>query len=176
MPDVAEMVSSHAGVVWTTICRLVGNRNRSEAEDCFQEVFVAAMEVGRRETVRNSEAMLRRIATRKALDVLRRRIRARGRLQEMELIEIPGDAEEPALALERQELADDLRWALAAVRETEAVAFCLKHLEDWSYDEIGRQLGMSAGAVGVMIHRTKERLRDLMEKQAGRRRSEVPHE
>ncbi|HUO09298.1 MAG TPA: RNA polymerase sigma factor [Phycisphaerae bacterium] len=175
MPDVAEMVRSSGGMVWRTICRLVG-RADGEVEDCFQEVFVAAMEVGRRETVRNWEGMLRRIATRKGLDLVRRRVRSKGQMEEMDVGEVVGDAEGPGVALEREELAEGLRRALAEVKPVEAEVFCLKHLEDLSYEEIGAVVGMSAGNVGVMIHRTKGRLRELMERRVGRQRSEVPHE
>jgi RNA polymerase sigma-70 factor, ECF subfamily len=175
MPDGAEIVRTHGGMVWRTICRLVGGSG-GEVEDCFQEVFVAAMEVGRRETVRNWEGMLRRIATRKGLDLVRRRVRVRGRMEEIEVGEIVGDGEGPGVALEREELAEGLRWALLDVKPVEAEVFCLKHLEDLSYEEIGAVVGMSAGAVGVMIHRTKGRLRELMERRVGRQRSEVPHE
>jgi RNA polymerase sigma factor (sigma-70 family) len=41
--------------------------------------------------------------------------------------------------------------------------FCLHQLGDWRYQQIADELGMSAGAVGVMLHRTREKLQELLE-------------
>src|SRR6476660_1696538 len=80
MPVAQEIVRTHGPMVWRTVWRLVGAGGReSDASDCFQDVFIAALEVAKREEVRNWEAMLRRIATTKGLDLLRARIRGRKR-------------------------------------------------------------------------------------------------
>ena len=60
MPDWAEIIERDGGAVWRTAYRLLGNR--ADADECFQEVFLAALEVSRREPVRDWGALLRRLA------------------------------------------------------------------------------------------------------------------
>jgi RNA polymerase sigma-70 factor (ECF subfamily) len=153
-------------MVWRTVSRLLRGDGDRDAEDCFQEVFMAALEVGRREEVRNWEALLRRIATSKALDALRARIRRRARDGDRVVAweTLAGGGAAPDRGLQQEELAADLREALAALRAEEAELFCLRHLEEMSYEEIAMQRGMTAGAVGVALHRVKEKLRGLLER------------
>jgi RNA polymerase sigma-70 factor (ECF subfamily) len=168
MVDVGDMVRRYGGMVWTTAYRLVGDG--VEAGDCYQEVFVAAMEVGRREEVRSWEGMLRRLATVKGLDVLRRRVKDRARRGEVE-VETVTDRRGigPDEMLERAELAEQLRWALGRVAPEQAEVFCLRHVSGMSYEDIGEQVGMTASAVGATLTRVKGKLRELMES------SEVRH-
>jgi RNA polymerase sigma-70 factor (ECF subfamily) len=172
----AELVRQYGAAVWRMVCRLAGDgdaRRGSDAWDCFQDVFVTALEVGRREKVRNWEAMLRRIAMRKALDVLRRRIRERGRFErDVEWEEVVGGCDPVEQSLERAELVRDLRAALAKLPDDQAEAFCLRHIEGMSYEKVGEQLGITGNAAGVVLHRARQRLRELMNVT----RDEVRHE
>jgi len=43
--------------------------------------------------------------------------------------------------------------------------FCLHELVDWSHQQIADQLGISANAVGVILHRTRQKLRELLNMQ-----------
>lgn len=163
MPDGQEIVRRHGAMVWRTVCRIVGGSGRTgDLEDCFQEVFAAALEAGRREEVRNWEAFLRRIATARALDLLRTRIRRRGREAAVAWEELPSRTESAPQAALRAELAEEIREALAQLRPEEAELFCLRHLEEMSYDDMAMQRGTSAGAVGVALHRIKEKLRGML--------------
>ncbi len=65
--------------------------------------------------------------------------------------------------LEAGELADQLRLALAKLGDNEAQAFCLRYLNDMSYRQIGAELGIKTNTVGVLIHRAKKKLRELLE-------------
>jgi RNA polymerase sigma-70 factor, ECF subfamily len=49
------------------------NRNRADAEECFQEAALAALEFSRRKDVQHWRALLVRLATARAVDRLRRR-------------------------------------------------------------------------------------------------------
>lgn len=175
MDQPSDIVRRHGPMVWRTVCRLVGGKERNaDAADCFQDVFVAALEMARRgqekSPVHNWEAMLRSIATAKALDMLRRRIRERGRLAGGIAVEtLRGPAAPPELAIQKQELAEELRVALARLPADQAEAFCLRHVEGMTYEDIGSQLGSTPNAVGALIHRAKERLRQFMNARAIRR-------
>ena len=48
----------------------------------------------------------------------------------------------------------------------QAEAFCLHHLEEWSYREIAGHLAISVDAVGVLLHRARKRLRERLESSA----------
>jgi RNA polymerase sigma-70 factor, ECF subfamily len=175
MDQPSDIIRRHGPMVWRTVCRLGGGAGReADAADCFQEVFVAALEVVKRGAghagVRNWEAMLRRIATAKAMDMLRRRIRERGRIDSESAVEDLHDgAAPPNAALEREELAGELRVALTRLAADQAEAFCLRHLEGMSYEEIGAQMGIAPNTAGVLIHRAKERLQELVNASETRR-------
>ena len=77
MTDWSQVVKQHGPAVWKTAWRLPGNE--ADAADCFQNAFMAAVELSRAETARNVGALLRRLATVKALDRLRQRYRRRER-------------------------------------------------------------------------------------------------
>ena len=76
--------------------------------------------------------------------------------------DIHATAAPPNESLEREELAKELRAALVRLPADQAEAFCLRHVEGMSYEEIGAQTGMTPNAAGVLIHRAKERLRELL--------------
>lgn len=160
MPDWQEILSRDGPAVWQTAYRLLGNR--ADADECFQEAFLAALEVSRRQEVRHWRALLQRLAAARAVDRLRERGR-RGRPEPVaDWGAVPGRAPSPSQDAEDAELAEQLRQALAQVPPQQAQVFCLHCLEDWSYQEIAQQLGVSTDAVGVLLHRARQRLRELL--------------
>src|SRR5215210_496251 len=79
MTDWEGIVERDGPAVWRTVYRLLGRR--ADAEDCFPETFLAALELWRRQPVRHPHAMLQRLATARAVDRLRRRYREAGRIR-----------------------------------------------------------------------------------------------
>ena len=73
MVDWTDLVSREGAAVWQTSFRILGNT--ADAEECFQDVFLDALRLARREHVVHSRAMLQRLATRRAIDALRDRAR-----------------------------------------------------------------------------------------------------
>jgi len=161
MPDWPEIIEREGAAVWRAAYRLLGNR--ADADECFQEVFLAALEVAAREPVRDWGALLRRLAAARAMDRLRRRYRRREAGPAADWDALPGAAPLPSRGAEDAELAGSLRAALAGLPPKQAEAFCLHHLEDWSYREIAGHLAISVDAVGVLLHRARKRLRVLLE-------------
>ena len=74
MADWEAVVSQHVAAVRRTVYRLVGNH--ADAWDCVQETFLEAVKIDRREPVRNWSALLRHLATARALDLLRSALKA----------------------------------------------------------------------------------------------------
>lgn len=161
MVDWDSIVNRDGPAVWRTVYRLLGNR--ADAEDCFQETFLAALAVWRRESIQHPHALLQRLATARSLDRLRRRYR-RGR-REGGLVEwdhVHADTPQPHDAAEAAELSERLRAALASIPPKQAQAFCLFYLDGWDYQQIAAQLDASVSAVGVLLHRARRRLRELL--------------
>jgi RNA polymerase sigma-70 factor (ECF subfamily) len=133
--------------------------NRADADEVFQEAFLAALEVSRRQPVRRWHALLTHLAAARAVDRLRRRRRYEA-VPDWDAVVGPGAP--PARAAEEAELSEWLRDALARIPTQQAEAFCLHCLEGWSYREIARQTGATTDAVGVLLHRARQRLRELL--------------
>jgi RNA polymerase sigma-70 factor (ECF subfamily) len=160
-----EAILQHKGpAVWRTLWRLLGNR--ADADDCFQETFLAALQFSRAQSVRHWSALLQRLATARAVDRLRSRYRLRNAMGGL-----TGDSDVDAATSPRpgpvelaaaSELSDRLRSALARLPDQQAEIFSLHALSGWSYEEIGRQLNLSASNVGVTLHRARHRLGELL--------------
>ena len=161
MTDWQSIVDRHSGLVWRTAYRLLGSH--ADAADCMQEAFLAALEVSRRQRVRNWPGLLSRLATCRALDRLRRRIRLADRhtdLTDWAAVASPNPG--PVQEAEAAELSARLRKALAELSPRHAEAFCLRFVSELSYRDIARQLGVDGSAVGVLLHRARRRLRELL--------------
>ncbi len=156
-----DIVRRYSAMVWATVYRLLNHE--AETADCFQDTFAAALEMGRREKIRTWEGMLKRIATTKALDSLRRRIRERKR-NVVGIIweEVPGQNGGAGEDAEWRELGEHMRRALTSLPVPQGEVFCMRHLSDMSYEEIGAEVGMKTIAVGVMLTRTKAKLAGLL--------------
>lgn len=170
MIDWQVIIEEHGGIVWQISYRLLGNHE--DAADCFQETFVSALKFCRRQRVRDFSALLARLATARAIDQLRRRCRRSNfvtNLADPDCDEQTSNSDAcPAQQLQQQELTNMLRESLSGLPQQEATAFCLRYLNDMSYQQIGDELGISVNAAGVLLHRAKAKLRKsfaLLEKE-----------
>jgi RNA polymerase sigma-70 factor, ECF subfamily len=162
MVDWERITKEHGPLVWRTVYRLLGGRG-GDAADCFQETFVSVLDVSRRQVVRNWPGLLQRVATARALDVLRRRKRNTiVRRDEVELDQVVSREREPSQRMQQAELQERLREALTQLPPAQSEVFCLRHLNDMRYDEIATEMEMSVDNVGVTLHRAKARLRELL--------------
>ncbi len=160
MLDWQAIVSREGPVVWQTAYKILGHQ--ADAEECFQETFLAALEASRRESVQCWRALLKRLAVARAVDRLRQHRRRAAREAVTPLETLPSPESSPSQTAEDKELSQRLREALARVPPKQAEVFCLHCLEGWSYEDIARQLALSTDAVGVLLHRARKRLRRLL--------------
>src|SRR5690349_16263924 len=93
MPDWQEILTRDGRAVWQAAYRVLGNR--ADADECFQEAFLAALEFSRRKDVRNWRALLQRVVTARAVDRLRRRRRQAARQEPAHWEGLPGHAPTP---------------------------------------------------------------------------------
>ena len=162
MIDWQRIVEEYGPIVWQSAYRLLGNE--ADAADCFQETFVSALKVSQRQRVRNFSALLARLATARAMDLLRQRFRQRRLSTNLsDLAAVPSANPEPVQQVQTKELAVRLRKALSQLPPQEAQVFCLRYLNDFSYRQIARELGIKINTAGVLLHRAKAKLRESFE-------------
>jgi RNA polymerase sigma-70 factor (ECF subfamily) len=161
MTNWKSIVQEHEQLVWNKVYRLVGND--ADALDCFQETFLEAVRVDRKEKVRDWAALLRHLATARALDLLRVRYRDRDRTDP--LVDLSGAISRepgPRSQAEASELADRLRAALAQLPANQAEVFCLCRLDGMTYREAAAELNIDANTAGVLLHRACNKLQQLL--------------
>jgi RNA polymerase sigma-70 factor (ECF subfamily) len=156
------IIEKYGPAVWQTAYRLLGDND--DAADCFQETFVCALEISQRQRIRSFSALLTRLATTRAVDQLRRRFRqshcnAVSADWDAVLSKNPG----PAQMAQQQELAARLRESLTQLPPQEAQVFCMRYLNDMSYRQIAKALGIKINAAGVLLHRARAKLRQSFE-------------
>ena len=161
---VEDLVGRHGRMVFATAYRILG---RSEdAEDVLQDVFLKLLGKGlsrpNLDAVRNWGAWLRVAATRRAVDILRRNRKRECNVGEnIDLVQAPA-ADNPRNTAIKHENAKRLREALGSLPKRDARVFALRYFEDFSYQQIAESMKMKENAVGVVLHRARERLRDIL--------------
>ncbi len=167
MTNWQKTVTEHSDLVWRTAYRLLADH--ADAADCYQEAFIAALDISRRQQVRNWPGLLKKLTTNKALDLLRAKIRRRNLTGESANFEaVQCTQPSPTAQAQQMELAGQLRDAIAQLPDGQAEVFSLHHLSGMKYREIGKLLGMKTTAVGVTLHRARSRVRELLESSAGK--------
>jgi RNA polymerase sigma-70 factor, ECF subfamily len=149
--DLEQLFRDHHALVFRAAYRITGNA--SDAEDVLQTVFLRL--AGRDPSAlprENQDSYLRRAAVNAALDIARRHQRS----GEASSDEALPDRRQPEV--DRQQLRECLRQAMARLAPREAEVFALRFLEGYSNTEIARMLGLSRVSVAVAVHRTRRRL------------------
>ncbi len=133
-------------------------------DDVLQEVAVAAVKNGHQ--LRDPESCgpwLYRLAVVTALQYRRRHGRGRKLVERYTERVPPTDADERELDPLDWLLADEqqalVRQALARLPRRDAEILLLKYTEDWTYNELAKQLGLSASAVEARLHRARQKMR-----------------
>ncbi len=155
MTDWDRIVREHGPVVFATAWRILGHA--ADTEDVVQEVFLQAHQMQQNEVVRCWEALLRRLASCRALD----RLRQRRVVVPLDGLSLTAGDDPEALAIER-ELSDRLRLAIARLPPREAAVFCLRYFDDLSYERIAETLQITAGAVATALHKARGRLESYL--------------
>jgi RNA polymerase sigma-70 factor, ECF subfamily len=162
MTDWSEIVRQHGPLVWRTAFRLLGRD--ADAADCVQRTFLSAVELARSEDIISWPGVLTRLATARALEQLRQRCRDALRVTALPSEPVAdGKARDPVDCAAQEELSDRLCQALTAIDPQQAQVFCLASLEDWSYQEIADQMGITVNHVGVVLNRARAVLRDRLQ-------------
>jgi RNA polymerase sigma-70 factor (ECF subfamily) len=161
---VSELADQYGRLVFATAHRILDNTH--DAEDVLQQVFLKLFRAWgskiKPEAIQDWGAYLRTMATRTALDLLRAKRQRRWR-------EMPLDEDDPPQELMPsgapaiEEKMDRLRQAVAALPERDAQVFTMRYFEEFSYEAIATQMGLSINLVGVILHRARKTLRETFE-------------
>ncbi len=166
------LVLTYQDRVYNTAISIV--QNVGDAEDVSQEVFIQVYRsIHHFKGESKLSTWLYRIATTRSLDLLRSRKSKKrfGFIQRLfgdgnePLFELP-DFNHPGILLEKKENAARLFRAIAQLPENQKIAFTLHKLENLSYQEISQVMGTSVPAVESLMHRAKQNLRKILEKEA----------
>jgi RNA polymerase sigma factor (sigma-70 family) len=165
------LVDNYQDRVFNTAIGIV--QNAEDAEDVAQEVFIQVFRsIHGFKGESKLSTWIYRITTTRALDLLRSRKSKKrfGFIQRLfgdgnePLYEIP-DFNHPGVAMDRKENAAKLFKAIAQLPENQKTAFTLHKLEDLSYQEISEVMKTSVPAVESLMHRAKQNLRKILEKE-----------
>lgn len=167
MQDWEGIVARDGPVVWRTACRVLGNRD--DAAECVQDAFASAIVISRTQPVRNWRALLIRLTTAPAIDRLRRRKYQHEQSDSVGFERATDPHPDPAQLAEDRELLARLRELLPTLPGDQATALVLHAVEGWTYQQIGEQLSISPGAVGMLLVRARGRMREGLAESARRR-------
>jgi RNA polymerase sigma-70 factor (ECF subfamily) len=153
-----EFVARHAEAVLNSALRVVAHA--TDAEDVAQDVFLEILRNGRMAELADQPALVRTIATRRALDRLRRT----KQWTDLDGRERDQRQFEPSEYLLAAELDQRLRKELARLPPREAEVFCLTYFEELSTGEIATALESSPGAVSKSLSLARKKLATAFEK------------
>jgi RNA polymerase sigma-70 factor (ECF subfamily) len=106
--------------------------------------------------------MLQRIATNRAIDGLRKRVKRKRQEEVTDVTIVEANTADAAQQAEASELADALRWAVGRLPVRQAEVFWLHEFGDATHQQIAEQLGITVNAVGVILHRARQKLQELL--------------
>lgn len=159
------LVESHSAPLYRLFTRFLGPV--PGREDLVQEVFVRLIESRERyEPSARFKTFLYRIAFN-----LSAHERERARLRRTTSLDGPGaerrEREDerlpaPLEGLERQDVVDAVRAAIARLPEGQRMALLLAKYEDLAHDEIAAVMGTTRKAVKSLVHRAREALRQML--------------
>jgi RNA polymerase sigma factor (sigma-70 family) len=153
LPPFQRFLDAHRDAVWRFLVRSVG---RGEAEDCFQETFIAALAAyPRLRPDSNLRAWVLTIAHRKALDA------HRGRARRALPVDRP-QAAEAAGGHFAGPLQEELWDAVAELPERQRSAVVLRFIADLPHRDIAAAIGCSEEAARRSLHEGLAKLRKVV--------------
>jgi RNA polymerase sigma-70 factor, ECF subfamily len=144
-------------------CRAVAlavTGSEADADDVCQDGFVIAIERidSCRDPARFAGWLLQIVRNRARNLVRDRELRETMSLDER----LPAGSGTPVADVERDELRDRLRAALATLSEPQREVVLLHDLEGWRHREIAERLELPAGTVRSHLHHARRRLREIL--------------
>jgi RNA polymerase sigma-70 factor (ECF subfamily) len=168
-----ELMLRYQNRLVTVLEHLVGRRD--QAEDLAQEVFLRVYRARKRYVAgAKFSTWLYTIANNVAANALRSRSRrpevnltARptesGATNALEKMALAASGAMPTRALDKAELRDVVRAALASLNERQRMAVLLNKFEEMSYADIATAMEMSPQAIKSLLSRARVNLKEVLE-------------
>jgi RNA polymerase sigma-70 factor (ECF subfamily) len=156
MPDWQQIVDEEGPAAYRIARRILGNA--SDAQDVCQEVFAELIGFLKSREVVNLPGLVRRLASFRAVDHLRKRKATVSLTEESLACDIDG----PHDVAVANELAGRLRQALARLPEQQAAVFALRHFEHLTNAEIAAALDTTPSAVSTALSKARESLARML--------------
>jgi RNA polymerase sigma factor (sigma-70 family) len=166
LPPFQRFLDEQRDVVWRLLVSSVGS---SDAEDCFQETFIAALRAyPELRPDSNLRAWVLTIAQRKAIDVHRARARRALPVADPSEIEASNGASRASgsspNASEHTPGHDELLWAaVGELPERQRSAVVLRFVADMRHREIAESIGCSEDAARSSLREGLNKLRKVVE-------------
>ncbi len=162
-PAFQQLVERYQNYVFTIALKVV--RTREEAEEVAQDVFLKVyQQLSTFEEKSKFSTWLYTIAYRTAIDYARRKRPEAHSLDDgdsyLQLEDKQGV--NPAEALQREDLKDQLSEAISRLKPVDAAIVTLFYLNDASVKEIAEITALSVSNVKTKLHRLREALRQLL--------------
>jgi len=168
-----ELIRRYERPVYSLIYRMV--RDNETSEDLAQETFIKVLNnIDRYRPEFKFSSWLFKIANNITIDHLRRRQldtisiegspdAVTGERMRATAIAVASGGESPLEELESRELGASIEEAIAKLRPEYRACIILRHVEDYSYDEIAEIVKLPLGTVKTYIHRARQELREHLE-------------
>jgi RNA polymerase sigma factor (sigma-70 family) len=149
LPPFQRFLDEHRDAVWRFLVRSVG---RAEAEDCFQDTFIAALRAyPRLRADSNLRAWVLTIAHRKALDAHRSRTRRAVPVEDLTAVDASARMPAPR---------DEALWdAVGDLPARQRSAVMLRYVADLPHRDIATAIGCSEDAARRSLHEGLAKLR-----------------
>jgi RNA polymerase sigma-70 factor (ECF subfamily) len=168
-----ELMLRYQSRVVTVLDHLVGQRDL--AEDLAQDVFLRVYRA-RKSYAPNAKfsTWLFTIANNVASNALRSRSRRKevrwepaagenGAAPTIDQVAVAASGQMPARRLDKQEMCDVVRAAVAGLNERQRMAVLLSKFEEMSYEDIAATMELTPQAVKSLLFRARENLRQALE-------------
>ena len=152
-------MNRHEAQVYSTALYIL--RDRSEAEDVTQEVYIRLWNSIKEVESDKAKAWLMKVTKNLCIDHLRARHKAED-INEYEF-ECVDSKQDPAKALAHMQLSRWLREAIDKLKEPYRSLIVLSHLHQKNYREIAQSHVLTVNQVKVYIHRARQQLRTLLQ-------------
>jgi len=168
-----ELIKRYERPVYSLIYRMV--RDNETAEDLAQETFIKVLNnIDRYRPEFKFSSWLFKIANNITIDHLRRRQldtisiegspdALTGERLRATAVTVASGGESPLEELESKEIGASIEEAIAKLRPEYRACIILRHVEDYSYDEIAEIVKLPLGTVKTDIHRARQELREYLE-------------
>lgn len=158
----SELVKRYERYVLNLVYRTLGYSE--DAEDIAQETFIKAFtNIKKFKEESKFSTWLSRIAINLCMDKFRAKSSREENIEEGVWLTIPQNSYyDPEETVERLEIQEKIRKAVASLPTELRVVFVLREFEDLSYEEISKMLNIPIGTVESRLYRARMKLKTLL--------------